>query len=217
MDITIFPKPTHGHFKDIDNQRFARLTVIGYAGQRSNASIWWCRCDCGKTIQTFGSNLRKGNTKSCGCLNQEMLTARGTHHMSKSRPYRQWVKMKSRCLNKDNPQYLNYGGRGITVCDRWLKFENFFEDMGSRPDGMTLERVNNNLGYSPENCQWATSKEQNNNKRQNRIITMNGVRKTVAQWCDDLGVRPGLVYGRLAQGWDDTRALTDPVRTAHIT
>ena len=129
--------------------------------------IWVCICDCGKQARVLASSLNSGNTSSCGCRRDKSASeSLKTHGMSKTPEYYVYRAMLQRCGNKRNPRYKDYGGRGIAVCDRWLDgFEAFLEDMGNRPAGMSIERVNNDLGYFKENCKWATMKEQSLNKR----------------------------------------------------
>ena len=148
-------------------KRFGRLVILEYVGTTKwRLALWNCYCDCGNTIIVIGSNLRKGVTKSCGCLSAEKTKERFTKHgMSGTPANRSWHAMIDRCNNPDHLSYKNYGGRGITVCDRWLKFENFFEDLGERPDNLTLERKDNELGYFKENCCWETRTKQQRNQR----------------------------------------------------
>ena len=148
---------------DLIGQRFGRLLVLAHAGLDSGGrSRWRCLCDCGGLAVVTGNSLRTAHTRSCGCLATDR---RRRHGRSESSTYESWHQMKSRCQNPKNKNYRNYGGRGIGVCDRWLLFENFLADMGERPDGLTLERKHNDLGYEPGNCTWATAKEQANNRR----------------------------------------------------
>lgn len=157
---------------DIRGQRFGRLIV----GRYFNAGAWECECDCGSVKSFYSANLRAGRTQSCGCLNKEASKGnvrRATHGKTLTPEYKVWQGMRQRCENSNDKSFDDYGGRGITVCDRWQSFENFFEDMGKRPAGFSIERKNVNLGYSSENCVWATSKEQNANRR--NTIRLSGI------------------------------------------
>lgn len=155
---------------DLTGQRFGRLSVISFS-HIDGCSHWKCVCDCNSECVVSIGSLRNGNTQSCGCLQRDRMSAAAKKHgMSKTPIYRSWSGMFTRCYNKNNPKYEEYGGRGIYVCDRWHKsFENFYEDMGPRPEGCTLDRYPDNDGpYAPSNCRWATLSEQKINQRKRR-------------------------------------------------
>lgn len=154
--------------KNIIGDRFGRMVVVRLhdPGASGRHASWECRCDCGKTSVAQGSKLANGNTKSCGCLRRELgIAANTTHGRARTPTYRIWVLMRYRCFNPKAKPYKYYGGRGITVCDRWLSFQNFFDDMGERPSGMSIDREDNDGNYEPGNCRWATPKEQRANQR----------------------------------------------------
>lgn len=156
-----------GNKIDLINKRFGKLIVVEEAERKKdNKILWKCQCDCGNIAIIRGDCLRDGFSQSCGCLMRERSSkANKTHGMHKTPEYKTWVGIKQRCNNPKEPNYKNYGIRGIEVCTRWLKFENFFEDMGKKPEGLTIERTNNNLGYFKENCVWATCTQQLRNQR----------------------------------------------------
>jgi len=150
---------------DISGQRFFRLVAEEFFERRNNSTLWVCFCDCGNITLSTLSNLRNNKAKSCGCIIVENNKSRATHRMIKTGAYTSWYAMKRRCLGKKIKQFKDYGGRGIKVCKRWMKFENFYKDMGDRPKGKSLDRINVDGNYELKNCRWATPKEQANNKR----------------------------------------------------
>jgi hypothetical protein len=172
-----------------------------------------CACSCGRMVRVRKSNLENGNTSSCGCLRKELQSERNTTHgQSRSPEYRIWESMRRRCTDPKTVGFENYGGRGITVCERWrTSFEAFFEDMGRRPSARhTIDRLDSNGNYEPGNCEWRTMIEQQNNKRNNRTITFNGETLTLAQWERKLNIRRGALGMRLRRGWSEEKALTEP-------
>lgn len=199
--------------KDLSGKRFGRLEAIRRVGFDSRqSSLWECRCDCGNIAIVRINSLTTGNTKSCGCYMKDVVSSmtikrNTTHGKSRSRTYRIWNKIKERCQDHNNKSYENYGARGIKICDRWRKYENFIADMGECPEGLTIERIDNDKGYFPNNCKWATRKEQNNNTRANRILEFKGQRKTLAQWSELVGINYKTIHTRLSNGWPIEKAL----------
>ena len=158
---------------DLTGKRFERLVVIKEVGQNKHKAVLWeCLCDCGNTVVAIGGNLRVGCIKSCGCLKKEIIgSLNRTHGMTRTPTYETWKHISTRCNNQNSKDYKDYGGRGINVCKRWLKFENFLEDMGLKPEGLSIDRIDNNLGYFKENCRWASSLTQRRNQRLRKTNT----------------------------------------------
>jgi hypothetical protein len=175
---------------------FGRLTVIDRAENYSDGSArWLCQCSCGNTTIQTGTVLRGGAVISCGCYIKEIKTK---HQLCFTKEYKSWQSAKDRCYRPKHDSYHRYGGRGITMCERWKNdFSAFFEDMGERPAGKSLERIDNNLGYYKENCKWADRFEQCNNRRSSHFVTYDGVTKTVSQWARDLNITPQAVGKRI--------------------
>lgn len=202
--------------QDITGRRYGRWTVIKFhdAVRYTRATVirWLCSCDCGTEKIVQGQSLKNGKSVSCGCVRNEAVRQRMTKHgMYKSSEYAAWAHMMDRCRNPRSSEFKNYGGRGIAVCEPWADAAVFLADMGKRPSTKhSLERKKNNLGYSPENCIWATPPEQCNNKRTNRRLRFNGRVQTVAQWAREFKMKEKTLRKRLDLGWTTTDALTMP-------
>jgi hypothetical protein len=203
-------------YEDLSGRKFGMLTAIKFVGyNKSRNSIWECFCECGNIKQALSQNLKRGKTKSCGCYQAECRSSNNLKHgLTDSPTNRTWLSMIQRCNNPQFTSYNNYGGRGITVCDEWMDFEKFVEDMGIRPDGKTLDRIDNSKGYTRENCKWSTIFEQASNKRNNNFITYNGKKQTLSQWAQETGFSVSTLWARINQlGWDTKKAFTTPLKT----
>lgn len=166
-------------------------------------------CDCGVKKEIRIGNVKSGASLSCGCLQIESISTHGMHNHAL---YKVWTAMLQRCNNQSNKRFKSYGGRGITVCDEWIKFENFYKDMGDRPsDSHSIDRKDNNKGYNKDNCRWATPLEQSRNRRSNVNLTFNGKTQCLAGWEDDLGIKQDTLYKRILHGWSVEKALTTAV------
>ena len=181
--------------KDRSGQRFGKLRVIVEAPNINNCTRWHCWCDCGQITTVYTASLVTGNTSSCGCGMHPK-----THGWAKTPTQKSWILARQRCNNPNDDHYKNYGGRGIKVCNRWDKFENFLKDMGKRPEGKTLDRIDVNGNYEPKNCRWATAREQCNNTRRNVFLTYNGETLTIAQWSRRTGINYSTIQNRVKQG-----------------
>jgi hypothetical protein len=191
---------------DLIGKKFGRLTVLERKENNiHNQTRWLCQCDCGNRLVVSGYCLTTNNTKSCGCLQKDIASNTNTKHGhckggSLSKTYVIWAGIKDRCYCSGCKSYEHYGGRGIKMCDRWFDFNNFIEDMGEAPVGMSIDRINVNGNYEPNNCKWATSEEQHNNIRSNVFIKYNGEIKTLTQWAKMSGVSVGTFKGRYYRG-----------------
>ena len=206
-------KPKDPRFIDLTGKTFNRWSVMFFSGRdKCGNRIWKCRCNCGTVRNVTASHLKDGVSKSCGCFNLERLSETKTTHGEAGRTaeYGIWAGMITRCTNTKTKRFLRYGGRGIKVCKRWRKYENFLLDMGRRPDGLTLERKNNNGDYSPKNCVWASWTDQQNNRSDNKIISFNGEKLTMAQWSKKTGIAYAAIQRRIRDGWPLERTLTEP-------
>jgi hypothetical protein len=187
---------------DISGQHFGRWTAIASIGDG-----WLCRCDCGTEKVVSSSHLRNGRTKSCGCATSELLSQPRTHGKRHTRAWKIWSGIIQRCNNPRHARYADYGGRGIAVCDSWKTFEGFYADMGDPPEGCSIDRIDNELGYCKSNCRWSSKIEQARNTRTNRIFEINGVSKSLAEWCEIYGVIYTTAHSRVSRGWSIERAL----------
>lgn len=202
----------HPSFIDLTGKEFGRLSVIKEDVRLINKpSKWACECSCGSIVIVLGHLLRSGKTKSCGCLSRELASSRSkTHGLSKSSTYKSWSGAKDRVLRPGNPKYPSYGGRGIKMCQRWLNsFENFLADMGEKPSSAhSIERINNDGDYCPENCKWATNVEQSANRRSASIITANGKTQSLSEWAKETGIHRVTIFRRLQLGWSPDVAVS---------
>lgn len=195
---------------NINGKRFGRWTVIERAGSdKYGTALWKCVCDCGNEKTVRGVELKKGTTQSCGCLHREITTK---HGMSKSRPYKIWQGMKTRCTNQKQPNYERYGNRMIDYDQKWETFKGFWDDMKeSYQDGLTIERMDNSEGYSKDNCKWVTPHEQNMNMRSNVYINYNGIDYMVDDIVKMTGFSRSLIYNRNRRGWSGEQIInTEP-------
>ena len=202
---------------DLTGRRFGRFTVVGRApnSEKSHTTRWYCRCDCGNVKTVTRTALIKGHIVSCGCYAKERMSKMSFRHgWSRTRLYNLWDKMKSRCLDESQKDYPRYGGRGIKVCPEWRDFVTFRDwalANGYRDD-LTLDRRDNDGDYCPENCRWATQKEQGNNRGNNVRITVNGETLTMTEWADKTGLTKDAIWHRLSAGWTPEEAVTVPKR-----
>lgn len=199
-------------YKDITNQKFSRLTVVKKSKDKASDGQlrWECLCDCGNITTVTGGELRRGKSKSCGCLIKETAT---THGATGTKTYSIWRGMKKRCSPKASKKnYNNYYGRGIKVCDRWLDFNNFLKDMKECPGpNYTIERINNDGNYEPGNCKWILKSEQSENTRRNLCLTYNGITYPMLKTlCDSLNLEYKLIQRRLSRGWSIDEAVNLP-------
>lgn len=226
IDTSALPNPW---VKDLRGRTFGRLTVIAYAGSDGNGNAkWWCvcagpSCDVGKRVSVRGDQLKRGRTRSCGCIGREIAPwSSGAHRLSGHPLYSIWYDMISRCTNPRSPSFPGYGGRGIEVCSEWSDPETglvrFTDDMSDGYErGLQIDRRDNEQGYSKANCRWATPKENGRNRRNNRLITYRGQTRCVAEWAEVLNLSKWALKGRLNRDWPAGRTLTEGVAPDRIT
>jgi hypothetical protein len=200
----------------IAGEKVNRLTAVRFVEKRNKRYMWEFACDCGGSKIIDIRSVVNGETRSCGCIHRELLVRRNTKHglliRGKENPlYIVWRSMFWRCSD-DGKNYPNYKARGITVCERWQIFQNFYDDMSATyQPGLTIERTNNDLGYSPENCIWGTRKVQRNNTRTVKKITFNGKTLNREDWAKELGGKRGVITMRILRGWSEERAVSTPI------
>jgi len=201
---------------DLSGRVFGRLAVVFRTEERKCGSIVWeCRCECGKVVHAKSTNLHLGLTRSCGCYQKDMQRKAVTRHGRARTPeYRAWADLKVRCTCQTNSRWDGYGGRGISVCERWLEsFEAFFEDMGERPSSKhSIDRIDNNGNYEPSNCRWATWEEQYKSRSCNVFIEYKGETDTISGWSRRLGIHRNTLDKRIKNGIPIEEAFNRPVR-----
>ena len=206
--------PRHPRFKDETNKKYGRLTVLTFIRLiPKRGAVWLCQCECGQTKEILGELLRNGRTQSCGCLWRERPGGTPpTHGMSGTPTYVTWRSMIQRCGSPGHAAYHRYGARGIKVCRRWRKFENFFKDMGARPSsGHQIDRIDPKKGYSPDNCQWIHYLENLARRRAKYIrVTYRGEEDLLMNWRTRLNLNYNMVRQRLRKGWSAERAFETP-------
>lgn len=200
--------------KDMMGQRFGKLFVsTRSANLPDGTATWICICDCGNERKIPGNKLRTGLYKSCGCASPRFSSGHAANHgKSGSRAYKIWAGMLSRIRNPNYKKYHLYGGKGISFCKEWEKFENFYADMGEPPDGCSIDRIDGNKGYSKDNCRWADAKQQANNTSANHLVEYAGQIKTVSQWAESYGIKQNTLLYRLRRGWSAEKAINLPVK-----
>lgn len=191
------------NIKNLTGEKFGRLTVIGLHPTETRKTYWACQCECGNVKVVRSDSLQSGAIRSCGCLKKQQdranLTANHSHKMSGTRIYWIWQGLKGRCYNPHDARYERYGGRGITVCDEWKNsFESFYDwaIANGYSESLTIDRRDNDKGYSPDNCRWATNKEQSNNRSTNIRITIGNATKSLTEWCEIFELDFGTVVER---------------------
>lgn len=205
---------SQGKFVDMTGHHYGKLAVIGRSPNRRSVVLWLCKCECGGKAVVRAFNLSHGLTRSCGCLRRE-TQPNLKHGHSRSGEYKSWMGMRERCYNPKARGYADYGGRGIAMCAEWINdFEKFRTDMGPKPGPeYSIERSNNDLGYSRANCVWATRKQQQGNRRNSRLLTHDGRTQCMGAWATEVGLAHSTLKMRIdVMGWDIAKSLSQPSR-----
>lgn len=212
----------HPNLIDLTGKTFGRLKILSISHRNKDRTIFWnCLCSCGETKKVRGKDMKKGKTTSCGCWRSGKISAAlKTHGQARSsmndqpcsRTYSSWCSMRNRCLNPKTPSFKQYGGRGITICKRWNKFENFLEDMGERPENCTLDKIDNNKGYLKSNCRWVTRTEQSRNRDYAKKVNFNGEDLCITNHAINFNQNPKTIFNRIYDGWTLKEALLTPAR-----
>lgn len=206
---------------DLTGQRFGRLTVVKRSGSTpQKLALWLCKCDCGNEKIIDGHTLRRGGSKSCGCYRTERESERAVkrnykHGQRKTRLYGIWLGMKSRCYNSNDHNFLHYGAKGIEVCEEWTQdFQSFYGwsmSHGYKED-LSIDRIDVNGNYEPNNCRWVTMKVQQNNRSNNHLITCSGETHTISEWAEITGMNKGTIRSRLVRGWSEEKTISCSVK-----
>lgn len=201
-------------YRDLTGNKFGRWTVLRHSHVKYAEQFWVCQCDCGTERIIVGSSLKTGRSTSCGCFGKKLHI---THGMYDTPTYNTWGHMLTRCRNTKHKQYPDYGGRGIKVCKEWEQFENFFADMGEKPNGLSLDRIDNDGDYNKLNCRWSDIKTQIRNRRVSPKYEFNGEFKSLAELAENHNISWRRVYERIRKGWNVYDALTTPIRSRRCT
>lgn len=220
-DLSHFPNVSCKHcryerigkkrMKDLTGRRFGRLLILSKIGHKGKGILWLAKCDCGNTHEVTSNQVLSGSCKSCGCLRKEKITK---HSLSHTKLYDIWISMRDRCNNPNSQNYKHYGERGIKVCSKWQ--ENFMDFYtwameNNYKEGLSLDRKDNNKGYTPSNCRWVTQKVQNNNTSRNCLLTYEGVTRTITEWAEALNIPVSRIRRRVKSGWSTEQALFTPI------
>lgn len=198
---------------DLTGQKINNLLVLKRIPNIGKNTAWLCKCDCGNISKVTSNHLKSKKNPTISC--KECLRKRKIRHgLTNTKEHKVWQDLRARCYRPKTSNYIHYGGRGISVCDRWrYSFENFLTDMGFAPTKEhSIDRIDVNGNYEPANCRWATKKEQSRNTRSNKFIEINGIKKCIIEWCEIYGIKCNTYFKRVEMGWDKIKAITHPVK-----